>query len=166
MPREMTPFDILQSTHDNTAERFSRLKGARTMLDTVRRALEGLADLGDIVKPEDVVKTAGNLVSEGLGPLPLAKLLADMPEGGQSLQNWINSHLQNIDQREAQLAPVLEATRHAQAVQAMRLLMGYAAKIPGSPSGTFDNQNPLSSPQSAPGPDESAGPANALQGAS
>src|ERR1700733_493095 len=114
----------LAAAHSAARAKFEKLAGARQMLDKARVELTKLAELGDLVTSEDVIKGAGKLVGEGLSPMAMAKMLSDMPEGGPQLSGWLGQQSQMLAAREAQLQPVLDSARHQMGVAAMRGLGG------------------------------------------
>lgn len=113
---------------------YQKLQAAESMLSTVRTGLEALASLGDTVTPEDVVREAGLLVAHGLDPVQMAGMLSDMPEGGELLVGWIQGHLVDVSNREAQLAPVMNSVRQELGVQAMHGLVEHHFANTGEPS--------------------------------
>lgn len=117
--------DGLSEQHSQNKAKFNKLADAKKMLDKVRVELTGLARLGDVVTQDDVIKSAAKLVTGGLAPAAVAGLLADMPENSQALQGWVQGHVQEVSQREAQLAPVLASARHQMGVSALRVLAGH-----------------------------------------
>lgn len=102
------------------------LKGlveARHRMDVVREQLDHLMKLGDMVKPEDVVESAGKAVAEGVSPEGMAAMLSEMPEQPEQLAEWIAQHDQEIRVKEQQLTEVTQVVSHKLAVQGFRQLM-------------------------------------------
>ena len=150
----------MSALHDMTRARYDKLATAKSLLAKVRAELTPLAKMGDTVVQEDVINAAGKLVSHGLGAATVAGLLADMPPDGQALAAWVAQHMVGLQQREAQLAPVLTQTQHSLGVHAMQLLAANSmagaqasAEIPTGPP------EPLASPPAEP---SLATPTNAL----
>lgn len=116
----------LEKDHHLAAARYQKLAQARKLLDSVREQMDELAKMGDVVTTEDVVKAAGKLVAEGLTPVAMASLLADMPADGPALAGWVAKHDQEVNQREAQLAPVLKLARHEMGTAALRTIAAHS----------------------------------------
>lgn len=151
----------LSDDHDRARGQFDKLAEARRTLDAARAELTSLTKLGDLVTPEDVIKGAGKLVAGGLSPMALAKLLSDMPEKGEELQAWLIGHVQGLEQREAQLEPVLGAARHQLGVAAMRALIGHSVAGGQQPALAGPAlAGPQQQPSAAPNPLQGA-PSNA-----
>lgn len=112
----------LDQFHGQMAAHSAKMAEAGKTLDKVRSELGKLASMGDAVTAEDVIKAGGALVSHGLAPMAMASLLADMPEGGEALQGWVQQHLADVTQREQQLAQVQAQVRHQQTQAALHLL--------------------------------------------
>lgn len=94
---------------------------AQDVLDHVRRELDNLMDMGDIIRPEDVVGAAGRLVGHGVGAQQLAQLLSSMPTmGGEGLASWVRMHDLTVRQTEANLAMENNMSRHRMGVAALR----------------------------------------------
>lgn len=129
---------VIQATHSQTVAQYAKLQKADVTLKKVREQLAGLADQGDAVTQEDVVDAAGKLVAHGLGPMPMASLLADMSPDGQALQTWVQQHLVGLTQRESQLAAASAQVRHQLGQSAMHLLaaqhVGLERGVPMGPS--------------------------------
>jgi hypothetical protein len=107
---------------------YDKLAESRQRLDVVREQLDKLTALGDTVSSEDVVDAAAEMVAHGLGALPMATLLADMPAGGQALQSWLQQQDQQVRQREAALARPLKLAQHQLAVAGLHNLTGHMAE--------------------------------------
>lgn len=100
---------------------------AQRVLDHVREELDGLMDMGDVVRPEDVVASAGRLVGKGIGAQQLAELLSSMPTvGGEGLASWVRMHDLTIRQAEANLGRENDLVRHRMGVAALRSLTANA----------------------------------------
>lgn len=112
----------LDQFHGELSAQSGKLGEAAKTLEKVRGVLGKLASQGDAVTAEDVIEGAGQLVAHGLSPMAMASLLADMPEGGQALQGWVQEHLQGLQQREQQLQQVQGQVRHQQSQAALHLL--------------------------------------------
>lgn len=118
-----------EAAHSTLRARFDKLEEAEGRLAAVRGEMDHLVSLGDVVQTEDVVKAASRLVGHGLDPRSLASMLADMPtSNAEQLAAWVLSQDAQVRGREAQLASVAGATRHALGIAAMRVLMQHAAE--------------------------------------
>lgn len=112
----------LSDQHMAARAQFGQMSEIMSKSDAVRRELASLAQLGDMVTPDDVIKGAGRLVAAGLDPKMLAGLMADMPEGGQALASWVSSHAANAAETEARMMPQFQAMRHTLGLTALKLL--------------------------------------------
>ena len=128
-----TPPVSAADAHEQAKAHYAKTTAADSMLNSVRAELDKLTSLGDTVTSEDVIQAAGRLVAAGLTPMAMAGLLADMPEGGQALANWVAVHDQDVTQREAQLAPVHALVRHQVGVTGLHSLMQQMQTGPGGP---------------------------------
>jgi hypothetical protein len=124
-----TPDSPFQGVHDNMKQAQAAYKQgtrAQEVLDHVRQELDDLMDMGDAIRPEDVITSAGTLVSKGLGAQQLAELLSTMPTmGGQGLASWVRMHDLTIRNAEAQLAQENNLTRHQMTVAAFKSLAAH-----------------------------------------
>lgn len=102
---------------------YDKLMAAGKLLDAVQAGLMSLHDLGDTVTGADVTKVAGELVAKGLDATAMAGMLAEMPEKGELLAQWVEGHLADLAEREAQLDFVTKGLRQQMGVEAMRGLM-------------------------------------------
>ena len=99
---------------------FQKASESMSRLEAVRKAMDKLADLGDSVSPEDVIKEAGTLVGSGFSPQALAQLLSQMPtDAGQGLQAWVGQQEQRVQQQEQAMAPQMEQSSHLLGVAAL-----------------------------------------------
>jgi hypothetical protein len=77
---------------------------AQGILDHLRTELDKLMDMGDTVRPEDVIEATGRLVGHGIGATQLASIMSDMPAmGGEGLASWVRMHDVTITNAEMQL---------------------------------------------------------------
>ena len=113
----------LADAHEMAKARYAKTAAADSILTSIRTELDQLTKLGDTVTSEDVIQSAGRLVASGATPMEMASLLADMPEGGQALANWIAQQDQAVTQREAQVAPLHALARHQVGVTGLHSLM-------------------------------------------
>jgi len=132
----------LSDQHDQLVAKYQKASEAQAMLDKVRLQMDSLAKLGDSVTPEDVIKSAGELVAAGLEPNAMASLLADMPTNSEALQSWIAQHDQQVTQREQQLDQVHGAIQHQMGATGMRLLMQNKAHEMMAGAGPMAGQGP------------------------
>lgn len=114
--------------------------------DRARVQLEHLTALGDMIAPEDVIKSAGRLVAGGEDPLALAGLLADMPDNPQALQGWVAQHAQQAAQTEQQVLQTHAAARHQLGVSALHVLQAHGQQggQMNQPTGELPGQLPPS----------------------
>lgn len=145
-PRSPSPSPMMGhfgDLQDQAALRFQRMQEATSKLAVVRKELDGLTALGDMVTQDDVVKAASGLVAAGLGSVQVAGLLADMPDSGPALQAWVAQHDKQTQVREAQAQQALAVTRHQMGLTALRHLMGASAEGGPSPQPPSAPSNPL-----------------------
>lgn len=102
---------------------YDKLRSAGAMIDVSIEGLIRLAELGDTIEQSDVVRESGVLVAKGIDSAAMASMLAEMPEKGDLLQEWIQGHLADMAQRQAQLQFVTRAVRQQIGVGAMQGLM-------------------------------------------
>lgn len=123
-PMAQDPTQMLTKAHDTVKGLFQKTGQAMAHLETMQEALGQLAKLGDMVTPEDVIKTAGDLVGAGThSAQEMAVALSSMPpSGGQAIAAWVNEHIQRNAQQGKQLAQMHALARHETAVSGMRLL--------------------------------------------
>lgn len=107
---------------------YSKLEETSIRLGVVRQEMDKLVAMGDQVSQEDVVSAAGLLVAHGIGAVPMATLLADMPTGGEALQAWLRQQDQIIHQNEAQIKAPLAEARHQLAMVGLHNLVGHMAE--------------------------------------
>lgn len=122
MPQGAPPAEAPQT---NLLSEYQKLRQAGAMLGAVRQGLDKLTSLADTVTPQDVVTEAGKLVALGLDPVQIAGMLADMPQEGDLLVEWIAQQDGGIRQRQQQLDQMTQAVRHDLGVESMRGLMAH-----------------------------------------
>lgn len=110
---------------------YSKLRSAEQTLGAIKAQLDQLSALGDTITPEDVIVATGRLVGLGLSPNSLAGMLADMPQKGDLLAQWIAERDADIAQRSAQLDFVTRGVRQQIGVGAMHGLMIHHAENTG-----------------------------------
>lgn len=104
---------------------FDKLGEIGGQLTAVRRELDSLMNLGEAVTSEDLVKSAANLVGDGIDAKALAALLSSAPGDGPGLARWIGERDVNIKQQEAmqnQLRSKLRMAMVMQSISTMRAL--------------------------------------------
>lgn len=145
-PSGATPLEQLNSHYDKLSEADSKLKIARSGIDS-------LVKMGDTVSVEDVVKVAGKLVAKGLDPGAMASLLSEMPEKTELLVAWLEQHDKQLASREADLERVQLVVRHQLGVEGLRTLMQggdqgqeLSAGPPGPPSMSLPQQGAPTAP--------------------
>lgn len=102
---------------------YSKMRTAEKMMDSVKNGLVELAKLGDTVTTEDLIRESGKLVAEGLDPKQMAGMLADAPEKGDLLSEWVDQHLQQSIMMGSQLEFAIRGVRQEIGVRAMHGLM-------------------------------------------
>ncbi len=122
----------LIAAHEVAKARFGRLDESRARLEAIRKQMDQLGKLGDLVTAEDVIKAGGHLVAAGLSPMALARLMSDMPEDGPQLAGWIGRHEAEVTRREALLQPALANSRFEMGTSALRVLMAHHFAPPGA----------------------------------
>ena len=120
MPDEMNP---IQRSFEASQAQFGKIKEGLGHLENLRSGLDGLMKLGDLVTQDDVVKAGAALVGKGFGSHEIAALLADMPQGGEALQQWIAMHDFQLRQMEMQAKAVMQQASHQMGVDALHVLM-------------------------------------------
>ena len=137
----MSLIESLAEQHSMTQARYQKLMSSDKMMEKVKGELDKLVTLGDLVEPEDVVKSAGRLVAGGLGAVPMAGMLAEMPDNSQALQQWLAQHSEQVGKRIDAIKPALAVARHEMGVSATRLLAGVSS-IPGASAQVGDSNGP------------------------
>lgn len=123
------PFGDVHANLNQSVAKYRMGQRAQQVLDHVREELDNLMDMGDVVRPEDVIGAAGRLVGKGIGPQQLAELLASMPTmGGEGLASWVRMHDATIRQAEMALSKENDLSRHQMGVAGMRSLAANAAE--------------------------------------
>lgn len=123
------PFGDVHANLNQAVSRYRVGQRAQQVLDHVREELDNLMDMGDVVRPEDVIGAAGRLVGKGIGAQQLATLLSSMPTvGGEGLASWVRMHDLTIRQAEMALQKENDLSRHQMGVAGMRSLAANAAE--------------------------------------
>lgn len=114
---------ILTAQRESKAQ-YEKLKESEQHLSNLRIELDRLGDLGDMVAPDDVVKSGATLVGKGFTPQEIATVLSSMPmEGGEMLAQWVATHESIVAQMEQALEAQLGEMRHVGAVSTMHALL-------------------------------------------
>jgi hypothetical protein len=136
------PIEMMHSQHVNMKALFDMTAEKMAHQGAIREALQGLASKGDMVSAEDVIKGAGDMVARGAySAQEMARVLADMPQSGQALAQWVKARLQQNIVMGQQLAQAHSLARHELGVSGLRYLAHQAASqnrnqiIPGSAGG-------------------------------
>jgi hypothetical protein len=80
-------------------------------------------EMGDTVRPENVIEAAGRLVGHGIGATQLAQIMSDMPAmGGEGLASWIRAHDVTVSNAEQQLAQENAVLQHRMGVAGIKSL--------------------------------------------
>lgn len=112
----------VKQAHSQAASQLGKLQEGKAMLGHLRTEFDSLMAMGDNVTPEDVIKAAGNLVGKGGDPMQLANKLADMPQGGQAIEAWIQQQATQLGQSEKMLDQQLALARHSAGNAALHLI--------------------------------------------
>lgn len=124
-PASDDPYPVLTHQHDFMQAQYDKLQRSRTTLDRVKTELDSLSGMGDALDQEAVIKSAGKLVSHGLGASAMAALLADMPDGGDALHIWVAGHSEVLAKQEAEIDPKLAEIRHHLGLSGLRLVAAH-----------------------------------------
>lgn len=108
--------------------RYQKLQKADETLQRVRKIVDKLGALGDLVAEDDVLEAASDLVGVGLTSSAVAGMLADVPQNAEGIQQWVQGQEAQVGQREAQLEHVMKLARHELALTGLRGLIGDAAE--------------------------------------
>jgi hypothetical protein len=142
-------FDPVHQQMYQAKTAFEQNMKAFDVLDRVRDELDELMNMGDMVRPEDVIKAAGRLVGHGFGAENLAQLLSDMPTvGGQGLASWIRMHDISVVKAETQLQQQTAAFQSRMGVTALRSLAASQVEDEGdlhAKAGTASRGSPIES---------------------
>jgi hypothetical protein len=133
---------------------FKQTQQAFETLDHVRGELDELMNLGDMVRPEDVIQAAGRLVGKGFGAENLAQLLSDMPTmGGQGLASRIRMHDITVVKAEAALQQQANVARNRLGVAGIKsLAASHMEHMAGQDEGGDPNNPPVTSQTNPFGP--------------
>lgn len=113
----------VHSAHRKMSAAYDKVTESKSQLGHVRKEIDKLVDLGDLVSEDDVIKSAGRLVGHGLGSETLAEILSTMPANkGQSLAAWVQNLDKQVGEREFQLEHIHNGMRHALGQSGMRVL--------------------------------------------
>jgi hypothetical protein len=134
---------------------------AQGVLDHLRVELDTLMNMGDTVRPEDVIEAAGRLVGHGLGASQLAQIMSDMPAmGGEGLASWVRMHDNTISQAEQQLSLQTRVLQHNMGIAATTAMAATHMEsrmrqsgVPSVPPASVDMTPPRGRPPNALMPD-------------
>lgn len=113
---------------DAAAERYSKMREAKTQIDTVMNVFGRLSQLADTVTTKDVVKGCGDIVAAGVPAVQMATILADMPEKAPELQAWVSDEFKKAQDAEKQIDEGLNVTRHGLITSALYTLVANSAE--------------------------------------
>ena len=148
------PLDQVHANLDMAERQQKENMKAYGVLDRVREELDDLMNMGDMVRPEDVIQAAGRLVGHGFGAENLAQLLSDMPTtGGQGLASWIRMHDITVTQAEQKLNQDTNVTQSRMGIAAIKSLAASQLEhAHGQPEGGDPGNTPIASIQNPLGP--------------
>ena len=138
LPPPPPPSDMMQyfsALQDHAAARYQRVRQVEANLELVRKELDGLVALGDLVSQDDLTAAATQLVSAGLGAAAVAGVLADAPDGGAALQGWLAQKDLEIRGKEQQMEAAVALTRHEMMLASLRHIIAHSAE--GQAAGQF-----------------------------
>lgn len=121
------PLSGLLQQHDHLESLHNKVTESVTKMDKLRLGLGKLAKMGDTVTQDDVIGEAGELVAHGLDPMAIASVLADMPQDGQPLAQWVTQRAQAATQKEQQLLQGRDQVQTQLGAQALKIVMAHAA---------------------------------------
>lgn len=151
--------DPIEFAHQSAKAQYLKLQDAFRHMQDLRSELDKLGNLGDLVDPDDVVKSAATLVGKGFVPQELAVILSSMPvQSGPQLAAWIATHDEMLKAVEAQAQMTLDAAAHQLGVAAMGRLFQEHVKSaaaastarPAAPVGERPMQTGLAISESSP----------------
>jgi len=121
--KQEQPFADVHQNLKYVQNQYNQNMKAHQVLDHLRVELDQLMEMGDMVRPENVIEAAGRLVGHGLGATQLAQIMSDMPAtGGEGLASWIRAHDVTITQAEMQLAQSTNVLQHRLGVAGVKSL--------------------------------------------
>jgi hypothetical protein len=154
----------LEDDFERSQAAYEAASAAKEKLDAMQHELTQLGKKADVVTGDEVIQAAGRLIAKGLDVTQMASLLADMPsQNGQLLAEWLGSQKAEVDQAQAQFAPVYEVVKHDMGITALRLMAHNT--MPGAPPAavTPAPAKPASAPAMAsPGPSAGVPASNTL----
>jgi hypothetical protein len=119
------PLDEVDAQHDYAKSVYDTITKARTMLEHMRREMDGLTRMGDTITPNDVIQAAGRVVSHGVNAHELAGIMVDMPtQSGQGLAAWVAQQDALIQQQEVHTEMIQSIARQKMGVAAIRAIAG------------------------------------------
>lgn len=123
MPSEEHVASAAAAAHDKVRAFYDKIQEGRQQLTEVRKEMDRLLKMGDMVTEDDVIQGAGRLVGHGLGAESMAEMLASMPTtGGQALAGWVSVHDQQVKQAEFHVKHMEIGAAHALGQAAIRSL--------------------------------------------
>lgn len=160
--------DRLHEARSAARQRFDKIVQTQDQLQLAGRELGQLLSLGDLLSPDDVIKTSANLVGGGIGSHVVAAWLSEMPQTtGDPLMAWVSQHVGEMQQGYQALTPLREQARHELGLSAMRALAGHHLGAPetsgGLPGAPQPSPSPSSNPLVSPTPLPNAPSSNSLQ---
>lgn len=124
-----SPQDLIEGHHAQVKAQYAKVKEHQATIDGVRRELDSLTKLGDMISPGDVVKAAGKIVGGGVAAPAMAEILSNMPNaGGQPLQEWVRKNEAIFVGLEQQIAGIRGKLQHHLGVSGLRALAGQHLK--------------------------------------
>lgn len=135
-PSNPTPQDLIEGRHQQLKAGYAKVKEHQATIDGIRRELDNLTKLGDMISPGDVVKAAGKIVGGGVAAPAMAEILSSMPNaGGQPLQEWVRRNEATFTGLEAQIGDLRSKMQHHLGVAGLRSLAAHHLSISQPPTG-------------------------------
>lgn len=149
---------MFSQVHQDARNRFDKLGEIQNKISKSQQELSQLLGLGELLEPDDIVKSSAKLVAHGVEPHIVATWLADMPQAsGEPLVGWLQTHLGQLNQAAQALAPMREQARHHLGMTALAALAsehvggpGYLASGGAGQQRPSPSSNPLAEPASLP----------------
>jgi len=143
--------DPIADAHRSAQAQFQKVSESFAHLSSLRGELDHLSSLGDMISPEDVVKSAANLVGKGFSAHEMAVLLSEMPDNTEALKGWIAQNDQMVTQWEQNAKLMMDSARHQLGVTALHVLMkDHLAGAGAAPQMGMSPQGPPVGPAAAP----------------
>ena len=105
------------------ASRADQMKEHISAQQDMKSELDKLLSKGVDIQPGDVMDAATRLIAHGADPAGLAATLAELPQGGEALSQWVMQRDQKVTQEMAQAKGMSDLAHHDAAVAGLHGLM-------------------------------------------